>query len=784
MRRLPLSLLLAGALALAQVLPATAQTAPAPPAPLAPLPAAPPPLWPHTVTLQGATVTVYQPQAISWPDEKRLTARAALAIQRPGDKDPIVGTIEVAFDTQVDAATRTVSLSAPQLLGTHFPALDTAQATQLQDRIAAMLPTIATRPVPLAAVLGSLKQTPAVKNVALNNDPPVIFHAQGPASLVVFDGDPVMAPIGDTGISFALNTNWPVFSDPAGHWYLLDGRLWLAAPAATGPYKPTTALPAAFKAVAADKSFTALKQALPPRPPAGPAPSVFVSTRPAEIIVIAGAPQFVPIPGTALQYVKNTSSDLFLDPSIGRFYYLVSGRWFSSAGLDGPWQFATGDLPPDFSLIPPNSPKADVLVSVPGTAAAQQAVLEAQLPQQGTLKRSTAKLDVAYAGPPSFKPIPNTTLTYATNTTYQVIGAEGRYYACYQGAWFVAPSPTGPWVLADSIPAAIYAIPPNSPLYNVTYVQVYAATPETVTYGFTAGYALGFITAGVLAYGTGYYYPPVVVPGRIPGYFPYPYSYAGGVAYNTATGTWARGGAVYGPYGGAGAFSAYNPATGTYAHGAATWGPYGGSAHASFYNPSTGVGGSTEQHANAYGRWGSSQVSGPNKTVDTASASNGRGAVGGFSSSTGAQGAAVHGAGGNNAAVVKGSGGDVYAGADGNVYKHTDSGWQKYDNGSWNDVQKPTTTQAPTKTQAQTQTQAQTRTLNRSTASNTARTTTPGATRPAGTGGGSARMDSTSYNQLEQDRQARGLGAQQQPWRGGGGAGRFGGERGGGGWRR
>jgi hypothetical protein len=752
----------------------------------------PAPLWPHTVTSNGATVTVYQPQAISWPDQKRLTARAALAIVRPGSTQPIVGTIEVAFDTKVDTANRTVALSAPQLLDTHFPSLDTAQATQLQARLATALPDIATRELPLAAVLGSLKEPPAVKSVSLNNDPPVIFHSQAPASLVVFDGDPVMAPIGTSGISFAVNTNWQVFSDQAGHWYLLNNELWLTAPAATGPYKPTTTLPQGFRAVADDKSFADLRKVIPPRPPSGPVPTIFVSTKPAEIIVIAGAPQFVPISGTALQYVKNTDADLFLYPSTGRFYYLTSGRWFSSSGLDGPWQFATPDLPPDFSLIPPNSPKADVLASVPGTAAAQQAVLEAQLPQQGTLKRDTAKIDVVYAGAPAFKPIPQTTLTYATNTSFQVIGAEGKYYAAYQGAWFVAPAPNGPWVLASSIPPAIYTIPPSSPLYNVTYLQVYASTPETVTYGFTAGYALGFITAGVLAYGTGYYYPPVVIAGHVPGYFPYPYSYAGGIAYNSATGTWARGGAVYGPYGGAragavynpatgayahgasvygpyggaGAFSAYNPSTGAYAHGAAAYGPNGASAHAGFYNPSTGVGGSTEQHANAYGRWGSSQVSGPNRTVDTASASNARGSAGAFSSSTGAQGAAVHGSNGNNAAVVKSPGGDVYAGADGNAYKHTDSGWQKYDNGSWNNVQKPA--------------QTQTRPTNQRPAGTTQ------ATRPTGQYGGGARMDSSSYNQLEQDRQARGLGSAQRQGGWGGGGGRYGGgERyGGGGWRR
>jgi hypothetical protein len=771
MRPLLRTLLIVGALVCAPVLQGSAQTVPAP-------------LWPHTVTVQGATVTVYQPQAISWPDEKRLTARAALAIEKPGSTQPIVGTVEVAFDTQVDTATRTVSLSAPQLLETHFPALDTQQATQLQTRLAEALPDIATRQLPLAAVLGSLKQPPTIKNVPLNNDPPVIFHSQVPASLVVFDGDPVMAPVGTSGISFAINTNWPVFEDKSGTWYLLDNGLWMAAPAATGLYKPTTKLPEGFRAVVDDKSFTDLRKALPPRPPAGPVPTIFVSTKPAEIIVTAGPPQFVPIPGTALQYVRNTDADLFLYPSTGRFYYLTSGRWFASAGLDGPWQFATADLPPDFSLIPPDSPKAHVLASVPGTAAAQQAVLEAQLPQQGTLARGSAKLDVSYAGPPSFKPIPETTLTYATNTAYQVIGAEGKYYACYQGAWFVAPTPTGPWVLADVVPQVIYTIPPSSPLYPVTYVQVYGATPTTVTYGFTAGYALGFITAGVLAYGTGYYYPPVVVAGAVPRYFPYPYSYAGGVAYNAATGTWVRGGAVYGPYGGAragaaynpatgayargaavygpyggaGAFSAYNPSTGAWAHGSAAYGPYGGNAHASFYNPSTGVGGTTQQHANAYGSWGSSQVSGPNKTVDTAHASNAYGTVGAATSSTGAAAAGVHGANGNNAAVAKGANGDVYAGADGNVYKHTDSGWQKYDNGSWNSVQKPTQPQSrPTGTASS-------------------------GTRPTQYSGG-GRMDSTSYNQLEQDRQARSLGTQR--WGGGGGGGYrggYGGDRGG--WRR
>jgi hypothetical protein len=446
---------------------------------------------------------------------------------------------------------------------------------------------------------------------------------------------------------------------------------------------------------------------------------IFVSTKPAEIIVTGGAPKFQAVPGTALEALTNTGAVLFLYSPTKTYYYLVSGRWFSASSLYGPWTFATPNLPPDFSRLSPDGSYGNLLASVPGTAAAQAAVLKAQVPTQASLSRSTAKVSVTYAGAPNFVPISGTTMQYATNTPYQVIAVSGQYYCCYQGAWFVAPAPTGPWVLAASVPQVIYTIPPSSPVYNVTYVQVYGATPSAVTYGFTAGYLLGFVTAGVLAFGTGYYYPPYIAPGRVPVYFPGPYTYAGNIHYNTATGAWARtgtvygpygraatggaaynpvngaythGAAVYGPYGGAGAWSRYNPTTGTYSHGSAAWNGTNATAHAEAYNPWTGRSGSTTQNANPYGRWGSSTVSGPRGTVNTASASNSHGTVGGFSASNGAYGSAVHGANGNNAAVVHGSGGNVYAGADGNAYQHTSSGWSKWNNGSWQQVQQPSTT--------------------------------------------------------------------------------------------
>ena len=325
---------------------------------------------------------------------------------------------------------------------------------------------------------------------------------------------------------------------------------------------------------------------------------------------------------------------------------------------------------------------------------------------------------MVYAGAPQFVAIPGTPMQYAVNTSFNVIQTGEGFYSCYQGAWFArAGARRTVDVGADGARGDLHdsAVEPDVSVH-VSCASM-RSTPETVTYGYTAGYTMSYVSAGVIVYGTGYYYPPYIYPAPIPIYYPYPYSYAGATYYNSTTGAWAQGGAIYGPYGGvakagyaynpntgawaqggaiygpnggAGAFSAYNPSTGSYAHGSAVWGPDGASGNASWYNANTGRSGSTQQNSNAYGRWGSSTISGPNQTVHTQSQSNAQGSRGLVHLDAAARkGAAVSGAGGNTAGAVKTTGGDVYAGADGNVYKKTDSGWQKYDNGSWNSVQKP-----------------------------------------------------------------------------------------------
>jgi len=719
--------------------------------------------WPHTLVRDGATVTVYQPQATGWPERKRLSARAALSIVRPGEKHPLMGTIDLSLATAVDAGAGVVNLSDPQLISTHFPSLDTQQAAALEAKVRAALTAMEIRQVPLASVQLSLKQLPVI-SIVVSNEPPIIFYSERPASLVVFDGEPVLVPAGKSGLTYAVNTNWNVFVDH-GTWYLLNNGFWFSAAQVGGPYSPVGHLPQAFQALNMEPAFNNAATDIPakPWPAKNAAPQIFVSQKPAEIIVTAGAPTLRSVTGTGLQRVVNTPNVLFFHPAENLYYVQLSGRWFSAHAFAGPWQFATDRLPADFSLISPTGPDAAVLASVPGTIAAQEAVLRAQIPATASLKRETAKLTVVYSGAPRFVPIPGTTMLYGVNTNTYVLQMNAIYYACEAGAWFVAPSPSGPWMLADSVPAVVYTIPPTSPLYPVTYVRVYAVTPTVVTFGFTSGYLLGYVSSGVLVYGTGYYYPPVIIAGPIPIYYPYPYTYAGAVWYNPGTGAWARGGtvygpygavsagtyynpnngawahgaAVYGPYGGAGAWSAYNPSTGSYARGSSSWSNGSGTANAGYYNARTGISGATNQNVDPYGRWGSSTFSGANQTVNTQSRANANGREGSFNSSTGAKGAGYENSiTGGSGGVVKTQSGDVYAGHDGNVYQHTDSGWSKYDNGSWNPVQPLNHPQPPANTGS-----------------------TPGAAHGAAPHDGAGYLDRNNYQQLEQDRLGRQVGS-------------------------
>src|SRR6516164_8139335 len=103
----------------------------------------------------------------------------------------------------------------------------------------------------------------------------------------------------------------------------------------------------------ADENWKDVKSALPGKSlPASQVPKVFVSTMPAEMILLRGEPNYLTVGSTKLLWVSNTDSDVFRLGKTGTVYFLTAGRWFSAPDFTGPWTFATLKLPEEFKKIP------------------------------------------------------------------------------------------------------------------------------------------------------------------------------------------------------------------------------------------------------------------------------------------------------------------------------------------------------------------------------------------------------------------------------------------------
>jgi hypothetical protein len=465
------------------------------------------------------------------------------------------------------------------------------------------------------------------------------------------------------------------------------------------------------------------------------APGVVVVTKPTELVVTDGTVDWAALDGTSLLYVKNTDANVFKSLDDQQTYVLVSGRWFSAPDFNGPWRYvAPADLPKTFASIPDDSPKENIKASIPGTAQAKEAVISSQIPQTATVDRAKATFTPQIAGAPEIKPIEGTQLQYVVNSPIPVIQvASGQWFALQKAIWFSAPTLQGPWVVATAVPSAIYGIPPSSPLYYATYVNIYDATPATVTVGYLPGYMGTYIAAdGAIVYGTGYTYVPYVGTSVWYGY-PVTYGYAAGLAWTPWTG-WAVGfgmGWAYGAAWGAGAWGwGAAPYWGAYggavwgAHGAyGVWGPGGWAASSGNVYHQWGNTGAVTRTSAGYNAWTGNAWSGqvghsynsktgqisagqrgtvgnvytgnyasgahgstynPNTGV---SASGARGTVGNAytGQSTNVSTAKVSGPGGNEARTAT-VGNDHYADVNGNVYRNTGSGWQQHDSGGWNNV--------------------------------------------------------------------------------------------------
>ena len=705
------------------------------------------PDWPRTVKSGDATIDVYLPQLDSW-DGNRLEFHSAVGIQAAAGAPILFGVASFLTDTQVDKGARQVALDGLRVVRVSFPSARDQEAAfkkLLEQSIPAKVRTIELDRLETALAMREAQQKGESK--PFRNDPPGIVFSTTPALLVQIDGSPRYRPVQSTAYARVINTRPLILKEAAGgtHYLrLFDG--WMSAPAVTGPWSVAKPAPRDLDVVmhmvskgdAVDLlAFVDPKDSVNrPTLAKGPVPAILVAMEPTELIVTQGEPNYVPIDGTQLLYATNTTGHVLKHLGDQQTYVLVTGRWFRAASPAGPWTFVPGkDLPADFAKIPDESPKENVKASVPGTPQAQEAVIANSLPETATIKRADAKLPPPkYDGQPQLKPIEGTSLSYVVNSPIPVIQVSPTsYYALQNGVWFVATSPQGPWVVATTVPAVIYSIPPSSPLHYVTYVYVYRATPEVVYVGYTPGYYSVYVSDGVVVYGTGYSYvswdgtvwygtPVTYGFATAPTYTPWTgwvMGFGFGMAFGVATAGWGWGCYPWwGPY-------HYGAAYGRYG-GAAAWGPGGWAATTGNIYHRWGDTTAVTRHSAGYNAWtgnawrGGAGMSYNSRTGTVAAGQRGVAAnayTGNYA--YGGRGVAVNPRTGQavtggrvttgnvesgrtgSAGYVRGesggvarAGGDLYATHDGTVYRNTGSGWQQNSGGGWSNVSQQTRTES------------------------------------------------------------------------------------------
>lgn len=332
---------------------------------------------------------------------------------------------------------------------------------------------------------------------------PAVFYSTVPSEIILFDGQPTYTPIPGTQLSYANNTDSPLFLyGPTRTFYYLAAGRWFSAPSLSGPWTfATFSLPADFANIPLSNPASAILASVPGTLEAKDA--VLISQIPTTMtldpakaaaqasVTYTGQPEFAPIQGTSLQYATNTPDKVI---QVGDVYYLcLQGVWFLSSTPQGPWTTAPS-VPQVIYTIPPSSPVYNV--------------------------------------------------TYVTQTTVDG-SVQASYTAGYLGA-FAMGAVVGAVICSGTgyyYPPYVGYPPGGYPVYH----------PYATPYGAYGAYGTPYYNARNGSYGV-----------SSTTYGPNGTATTHAASYNPYTGTYKQGTSVSTPYGRQSAGQAYNPYTGTY----------------------------------------------------------------------------------------------------------------------------------------------------------------------------------------------------------------------------
>jgi hypothetical protein len=183
--------------------------------------------------------------------------------------------------------------------------------------------------------------------------PPIrIIFSSRPALLVRIDGEPRYEGFRDTRLQRITNANALIIRDESGMYYLRLAGKWLEAHDVNGSWSPAGTVPEGAD-IALQETQKLWRNELAGAISAHElTPVVYVAMEPAELIVTDGEPEYVPVDGTSLLRIRNTTASVFKEPTDKELYVHLPNGWFRAWTANGPWQpVLEADLPADLALV-------------------------------------------------------------------------------------------------------------------------------------------------------------------------------------------------------------------------------------------------------------------------------------------------------------------------------------------------------------------------------------------------------------------------------------------------
>ena len=290
--------------------------------------------WPQELNTDKGNIIIYQPQPEKIIDNI-LTGRAAMQLELHANKEPIFGVFWFSSTIETDRSINSVTITNIKVTKVGWSESTESEEKKFTQLVEKKLQN-SSFTTSLSKLTATLSNADLIQDSLDNikNDAPIILFEEKLAILLSYDGTPIFKDIENNSYQRALNTQFAVVKVKDKQlYYLTSGSLWYQAMNELGPWQAINTPPADLVAMIDND----VKNSASDKP--NKAPSIITATKPTELVVSDGKPNWVSLTGGKLLYVNNTETPWLREIASGEMYILLSGRWFKRKNDQSDWLF-------------------------------------------------------------------------------------------------------------------------------------------------------------------------------------------------------------------------------------------------------------------------------------------------------------------------------------------------------------------------------------------------------------------------------------------------------------